>query len=111
MAAAVAGADAALGEAESIELVEESDKAAGDHAQPGGQRLLRLARVGSQDMENACVGGCEFELRQAFGEFLSSMTAELSEQKSGAEVAGGGRAGGRWLFYGPDRFHESYYCR
>lgn len=104
MAAAVAGGDAALGEAVGVELVEESDEAAGHHAEAGGEGLLGEAGVGGEDVEDACMGGGEFEPGEVFCEFVGGVTAELGEEKSGAEGAAGGWAG---TFFGPGGFHAS----
>jgi hypothetical protein len=85
MTATVAGADAALGEAECLELIEQSDEAAGDHAQPVGQRLLGKAGRGINQVQNAGMGRDEPEPREPFGETPRGVAPELGEQKGRPE--------------------------
>jgi hypothetical protein len=103
VAAAVGGADVALDDATGIELIEQRDQTAGNHAKPFGERLLRKAGRGLDNVQNSGVMRSEFQGREPLGEFVRGVTAELGEQEGGAEGAGSGGS----LVLAADRLHIS----
>lgn len=108
VAAAVAGTDVALGQAECVQLVKQSDQTAGDHAQAFGQGLLCKAGRGFENMQNAGVGRSKPNFGKPLGVFARRVTSELGQQESGAE--GAARRGGMFFLAG-GRFHESIIAR
>lgn len=68
MTAAVGRIGAALDKAAAVELVEQRHEAAGNHAQPAGERLLGKPGGAGHDIEDAGMGRLEAQPGEAFGE-------------------------------------------
>lgn len=100
VAAAIVLIAAALDEAARVQRVEQSDEAAGNHLQTGGQRLLCEAGAGTEDAQDSRVRRRESDGEQALGEAGSGMGADLGKKESSVGAVFGG------LFGAPGFFHR-----
>jgi hypothetical protein len=83
IAATIIRVVAPLDEPARFQLVHQGHKAAGEHAQNAGERLLCHRPAPAQDPENAGVRRGEIQRRQTLGKFCGCMGAKLRQQKCG----------------------------
>ena len=84
VAAAIVLISAPLRESESIELVEQGNQPARDHAQHGGQRLLGDPRTNGQNAQDAGMGRGQMQFCDPFSVLSGCVAAKLRQQKGSA---------------------------